>query len=84
MTTITEPCLCGDPLCPTCFPQPNEAYGQAMQQSHADALAHRVECYLAFLEPDSIADQAKDPRIRLDREWQEQLLRDALARYRGD
>lgn len=79
-----QPCLCGDPHCPHCFPQANEAYGEAMQQSLADMLAMRVEHYLAFLEPDSLADQLTDPQLRQDREWQEQLLRDALARYRGD
>lgn len=79
-----DPCLCGDPLCSCCFPQANEAYGNAMQQSHADMLAMRVEQYLAFLEPDSLIDQAKDPILRSEREYYEGALREALARYRGE
>ena len=83
MRTI-EPCLCGDPHCVRCFPVSSDAYEHAMQKTLGDILALRVEQFLSFLEPDSLLDQRTDAQLRQERECQEQLLRDALARYRGE
>jgi hypothetical protein len=65
-----EPCLCGDPNCPRCFPVSSEAYAKDMELMHLRHVADVALSCLAFVaNGHPMADQSRNDLNRVIDQW---------------